>query len=403
MNSVIIGSNFGDEGKGLITDFETRRLNASTVVRFNGGSQAGHTVNFENKKHVFGHVGAGTFAGADTYLSSDFIVCPEALQSELKMLKQYHIAPIINVHPDARVTTVFDILINIAVEQYRGLKKQQRHGSCLMGINETVTRHLAGENNEFDIQLTVRDIFNLTHDELVLNLKNIHTYWVRNRIKELGIKLEYLDKSISDALETPDLEFMATKLAELKNLVTLDIPKPFKAVLEGAQGLLLDEHLGFFPHVTRSLTGLPNALKAASELSLTEVDPVYVTRAYCTRHGAGPLKNDGVKFSDEQIVDSTNVYGFGQGQIRFAPLDIIALKHNIDLDLARSRNNNIKINTPTIAVTCLDQVGESVIVDVGALITIRTEDLCSLISILTGYEVSHESWGPTAADVKYCK
>ena len=75
--TVVIGANFGDEGKGLITDFETRRQDAQLVARFNGGAQAGHTVVTDaGQRHVFGHISAGTFAGASTYLASTFIVNP---------------------------------------------------------------------------------------------------------------------------------------------------------------------------------------------------------------------------------------------------------------------------------------------------------------------------------------
>jgi adenylosuccinate synthase len=68
MNSIIIGANFGDEGKGLITDFEARRNGSKLNVRFNGGAQAGHTVVSENKRHIFSHVGASSFAGTETDL-----------------------------------------------------------------------------------------------------------------------------------------------------------------------------------------------------------------------------------------------------------------------------------------------------------------------------------------------
>ena len=74
MSTVVIGANFGDEGKGLITDFEVRRTKARVVSRFNGGAQAGHTVHMGDKRHVFGHISSGAFAGAFTYLSSDFLV-----------------------------------------------------------------------------------------------------------------------------------------------------------------------------------------------------------------------------------------------------------------------------------------------------------------------------------------
>jgi adenylosuccinate synthase len=84
----VIGAGFGDEGKGLITDALTRKLSSSLVARFNGGAQAGHTVISGENRHVFGHMSAGTFAGANTYLSSNFIVNPLSLAKELAELSK---------------------------------------------------------------------------------------------------------------------------------------------------------------------------------------------------------------------------------------------------------------------------------------------------------------------------
>ena len=82
---IVVGANFGDEGKGLMTDYFCRqsalRGEKCLVVLHNGGAQRGHTVvTPEEHRHVFHHFGSGTFAGADTYLSGDFIVSSSQLQ-----------------------------------------------------------------------------------------------------------------------------------------------------------------------------------------------------------------------------------------------------------------------------------------------------------------------------------
>lgn len=75
---VVIGSAFGDEGKGLITDvLAAKNAGETLVVRFNGGAQAGHTVTTpEGQRHVFSHIGSGTFTGSATFLSRFFVVNP---------------------------------------------------------------------------------------------------------------------------------------------------------------------------------------------------------------------------------------------------------------------------------------------------------------------------------------
>ena len=86
--SVVIGANYGDEGKGLMTDFLCRQHSADLVVRFNGGAQAGHTVvTPEGERHVFHHIGSGYFAGVPTYLSKFFVSNPVLFKQEYQELR----------------------------------------------------------------------------------------------------------------------------------------------------------------------------------------------------------------------------------------------------------------------------------------------------------------------------
>jgi adenylosuccinate synthase len=149
MLHAVIGGQLGDEGKGLITDFLSNHL--TLVVRFNGGAQAGHTVVLpDGRRHEFHHFGAGCFKAACTLLSRHFIVNP------LLYAKEYHspelkgIRKTVYVDPRCRVTTPLDMMLNTLVEERRGA---QRHGSCGVGINETVTRCWS----DYGQPLTVQD------------------------------------------------------------------------------------------------------------------------------------------------------------------------------------------------------------------------------------------------------
>lgn len=408
MNSVVIGAGFGDEGKGLITDFEARRLGSKLNVRFNGGSQAGHTVRDGDKRHVFGHVGASSFASTNTYLSSDFIVNPVTLCKEIQELKALDAYPQVMIHPDCRVTTIFDMVLNSAAEYTRAHRTGLKHGSCGMGINETITRHDTEIEGAY-LKITVDDILSGKEMKIFNTLIDIWAFWVPHRMRELDIDFDILPNTMKDVIANPDIKRMADDLNVLRLIALHGVEfyrqsyQSRKIVFEGAQGLMLDEFLGEFPHVTRSKTGLPNALVAAQELMVMEISPIYVTRAYCTRHGAGPLKNEGIKFCKVQPVDETNVFNPHQDHIRYAPLDLIALRDFIFADIDRTDIGAVKFNRPTIAVTCLDQVGDEVTVAIedGKLVTIKTEKLCELIEQITGFTVSHRSYGPTANDVIY--
>lgn len=138
----VIGTNFGDEGKGLMTDYFVHHfLNAGkscVVIKHNGGSQAGHTVvTPDGTRHVFGHFGSGTLQGVPTYFDRDFIVNPMTFVKEYKKLQKLGHPPVCFVHPECRIQLPVDILINQVAEAFRG---ENKHGSCGMGIWETVVR-----------------------------------------------------------------------------------------------------------------------------------------------------------------------------------------------------------------------------------------------------------------------
>ena len=405
MSTVVIGANYGDEGKGLITDFEVRRLGARAVARFNGGAQAGHTVVDGDKRHVFGHVSSGTFAGAITYLSSDFIVNPLALQREAKTLNIG--VGDVAAHRHARVSTIYDMVINGLIEIARGDK---RHGSCGMGINETVTRHSMGP------QLHVSDLFS-RHFDLESFFKQVASEWVPFRLEQLNIDVHKMPQnSMVDILrQDPKVHAYALKEAVMSGVMVRVFDRdPVLAhkpmVFEGAQGLALDEELGTFPHVTRSRTGLVGAIKAAHELGYTELNPVYVTRVYLTRHGAGELAHEGETICDRELCDKTNVLNTWQGNFRYAPLNVPQLKRFIHLDymrakmeLNRQRVSTISLGKPNLAVTCLDQVGDKVrmIGLDGKPFEIETENAAPWLSIALGINLSHTSRGPSAGDVTF--
>lgn len=396
LGTVIIGSGFGDCGKGLITDFETRRQGSRLVVRFNGGGQAGHTVVDGSKRHVFGNISAGTFAGADTYLSSKYIVNPLVMASELDALDT---DATIMVHKDARVSTIYDMVLNSVAEIARGA---DRHGSCGLGINETVTRHEAG------FTLTADDVKTYDTSRLANRLEYIRTHRVPARLKVLigkdSISGDDRFSKYVEFLEAPTTRH-AISLKAAAESFRIGVPVPgAPVILEGAQGLMLDEYLGTFPHVTRSITGLPYALQAASELGLKSIQPVYVTRSYSTRHGAGELQFEGVPFGGTPI-DETNVEGQWQGKLRFAPLNLKELRKFIDADLMRGQAVadlfGMKLRAPTLALTCVDQLSDVfAYVDLdGCLQTAKTSLLEAIVSGSLQLPISHVSYGPSAKDV----
>jgi adenylosuccinate synthase len=129
-------------------------------------------------------------------------------------------------------------------------------------------------------------------------------------------------------------------------------------IFEGAQGLLLDQDHHYFPHVTRSKTGIDNVLELVSESDIDNLDITYVTRAYATRHGAGPfpceLPNEPLNHT---IKDETNTHNKYQGGLRFGYLDTDMLRYSIEKDLSKIDGITYR---HSIAITCMDQVDDKV-------------------------------------------
>ena len=389
----VIGANFGDEGKGLMTDYLVHKHGSNLVVRFNGGAQAGHTVvTPDGRRHVFSHFGSGSFSGAATLLSRFFIVNPMIFKRERQELEKK--APVnLNVTLDlnAPVTTPFDMLINQLVEQKRGTN---RHGSCGLGIGETI------ERAEQFMELKVSDL----HNEMLLEEKllKIRDFWVPIRKVQLGLgsELDHIllsDQLIDSYLE--DVEYLLKNSTQGSDEQTLQTA--FNPIFEGAQGLLLDQDHEYFPYVTRSSTGIKNVLTLMGT-HYRELDVTYMTRAYLTRHGAGPLIRELDQIPFKGIVDKTNIKNDWQGSLRFAHLDLDLLKKTIYNDLLNNKLN-YKVR-PVVAITCLDQCDEIVPVQheghTRYLSNTATRDIGDFIADRLGISNNHfKSFGPSRTDV----
>jgi len=310
---VVIGANFGDEGKGLVTDWLCSQ-GAGMVVRFNSGAQAGHTVvTPEVERHVFRHIGSGTFCGVPTFLSQFFICNPILFAEERRQLIELGFHPEVYAHPECLVTTFADMLINQAKELARGDK---RHGSCGVGGHETVCRSKIPE-----LKITMADLWN-GGTRLESQLAEICGTYARYRC--------------GAAIESPDgiAAFIECCQDFAQFVNPLGIGQCKDPVFEGAQGLLLDQdNKEFFPHVSHSHTGMKNVEALCAQAGITQKEIWYVSRSYLTRHGAGPLPREDSALS---FADETNHKNRFQGALRFAALDSVKLRERCAGDAGRN-------------------------------------------------------------------
>ncbi|UGT43066.1 adenylosuccinate synthetase [Nocardia yamanashiensis] len=311
---VVVDLGFGDAGKGATVDWlcsPEAGLDVAAVVRFNGGAQAAHNVVAGGRHHTFRQFGSGTFSGVPTLLSRHMLVEPIALAAEARALAALGVADplsLLSVDERALLTTPIHGAANRCREDARGAS---RHGSCGIGIGETASYAL-----EHDAP-RVADC--RRPDVLRRKLIALAEHY-RPLLAGSGHRHDPID----------DLVEVYTEFARAVAILPGDqlgrIATDGRLVFEGAQGALLDEWRGLHPYTTWSTVEPRNA-----RAMLARIDaPGYVlgvTRAYFTRHGAGPFPTEDAALAIPERHNGTGEY---QGAFRVGHLDPILLRYAIE-------------------------------------------------------------------------
>ncbi|MCZ7677871.1 MAG: adenylosuccinate synthetase [Sandaracinaceae bacterium] len=346
---VVVDLLYGDQGKGGVTDFLVRDRGAHTVVRYNGGAQAGHAVETaDGRRHVFAQLGAGSFVpGVETLLAREVAIQPWAMIVEAEHLGRSGVPDglaRVRVHEDAPVITPFHRAANRLRELARG---EARHGSVGVGVGEAVRD--ARTLGERDV-LRARDLWDAraTRDKLA-------------RIQER--KRAELSELAGDLGQEPEarplcdaevVESYAERLAPFTREARLAAEEDVRAifdrdgavVLEGAQGVLLDEHRGFHPYTTWSDCTDGNAARLLEACAYDgEVVRLGVVRAYATRHGPGPFVTEDASLA-ARLPDAHNADHPWQGRFRVGWFDAVAVRYAV---ACCERVDGL-------AVTCLDRL-----------------------------------------------
>lgn len=335
---IVIGLGFGDEGKGTTIDWLARHHDARTVVRFNGGAQAGHNVvDLNGRHHTFSTFGAGTFAGARTLISRFALVNPIAALSEARVLAQKGIYPVLSwlmVEDEALVTTPFHVAMNRLRELVRATKKN-RHGSCGMGIGETVQDSLLHRENAV---IRAGDLLNAVKLRAKLGraqeIKQSQMRAVLDESPEVTARMRVeIDVLTDPSMVETTMEYYArfTDQAEIvgRERLTSLLQEPGTVLFEGAQGVLLDQDFGFHPHTTWSTCTFANADALILESGVdVDVHHLGIVRALQTRHGAGPFPTEDPAML-EHLRRDHNATGEWQGAFRAGALDLVATRYAI--------------------------------------------------------------------------
>lgn len=329
---LVVGLAFGDEGKGSIVDYLVREHKADLVCRYNGGSQAAHSVvTSDGHHHTFSQFGAGTFVpGVRTHLSRFTILNPMSMVVEEEHLRELGINDAwkrTTIDEKALIITPYQQGLNKLMEWSRG---ESRHGTCGQGIGQTRSDHLEyGDEVLFAGDLS---------DGGRLRKK---LSFIRERCKE---KLDKLD--LSNVVMTADVKNQLVMFSEealiwlgsfveLYMCCSLPVVGAFRnynaevVVFEGAQGVQLDEKYGTAPHNTWTNCTYENALTLLKEQGFTgRPERVGVVRSYLTRHGQGPFPTED---KDLKYPEPHNIDSGWQGTFRFGALDWTLLRSSITI------------------------------------------------------------------------
>lgn len=317
--TVVIGSQWGDEGKGKIVDLLSE--NVDVVVRYQGGANAGHTIFVNNKKFVLHLIPSGIIRkDILCVIGNGVVLDPSAFFEELEILNNNKIETDgrIKILPNAHLVLPFHKIIDQLSES-----RTNKIGTTGRGIGPTYVDKYS--------RLGIRaiDLFNSDYAfsllEKNLEMKNllIEHYFKSNQIAFDEIKnylVEVRDKLIPFITKDPVL---VSKLIE----------EGKKVLLEGAQGSLLDVDFGTYPFVTSSNPSIGGAL-TGSGISVKQIEKIYgVTKAYCTRVGEGPFPTELNDETGEALRINGNEFGATTGRPRRCGwLDLPALKYSSQIN-----------------------------------------------------------------------
>ena len=325
---VLLGLQWGDEGKGKIVDVLTPDYDI--IARFQGGPNAGHTIIFEGKKFILHTIPSGIFSDkAQNVVGNGVIIDPFIMQKEIRNLDEndIDIAGRLFISRKAHLITPSHRLLDAAYEKSKG---QEKIGSTLKGIGPTYTDKVARRGlRTGDIQddAGFRKKYNKLRENHLMIIKS-YGYSVEDFTLD-GLAFNDYEESWFEALRIFDrLEFVNSEY-----MINKAIKAGKKVLAEGAQGSMLDIDFGTYPFVTSSNTisaGVCSGLGVAPQ-TIGEVFGVF--KAYCTRVGSGPFPSELHDDNGQLMRDTGREFGSTTGRPRRCGwLDLVALKYSIMLN-----------------------------------------------------------------------
>ncbi len=316
---VLLGLQWGDEGKGKIVDVLTKRYNV--VARFQGGPNAGHSLEINNIKHVLHLIPSGIFHKQSINIIGNGVVLdPVIFKEEIDALKKLGVNAIdrLLISKKAHLILPTHKILDAAYEQAKGKNKI---GSTLKGIGPTYTDK-ASRNG-----LRIGDILSENFIDRYNALKDKHKFLLKQY--NYNYDLSEYEKKWFEGIEL----IKTFQLIDSEHTINNYINQDKKILAEGAQGTMLDIDFGSYPFVTSSNTICAGACTGLG-VSPSKIGEVFgIFKAYCTRVGSGPFPTELFDDTGKKLQNIGNEFGATTGRPRRCGwLDLVALKYSIMLN-----------------------------------------------------------------------
>lgn len=321
---VILGLQWGDEGKGKIVDLLAPRYDI--VARFQGGPNAGHTIQFDQTKIILHTIPSGISSpGTINVIGNGVIIDPYIFKKEVAMLEAAGISPVSNLLISKRAHLIVPShrLLDAVCEKAKG---DQKIGSTLKGIGPAYTDKFARRG------LRIGDLQSSDFDRKLNALETEHL----QQIKAMGFHAddfqienmawELYKKMWKEALET----LLQFSFIDSEIMLNTSIQQKKTILAEGAQGTLLDVDFGSYPFVTSSNTSTGGVCTGLG-IPPSAISKVYgIFKAYCTRVGNGPFPTELFDENGTALRQAGNEFGSTTGRPRRCGwLDLPALRYSI--------------------------------------------------------------------------
>ena len=313
---VLLGLQWGDEGKGKVVDVLTPQYDV--IARFQGGPNAGHTLEFEGEKYVLRSIPSGIFQGGKVnIIGNGVVLAPDLFMQEVKELEKsgHNLKDRLKISTKAHLIMPTHRLIDAAQEAKKGKNKV---GTTGKDIGPTYTDKISRTG------LRVGDILD--------NFKEKYEAHKAAHLDQLKA-LNYTDFDITEIEKTwlEGIEFMKNfQFVEGEYAVNNYLKEGKSVLCEGAQGTMLDVDFGSYPFVTSSNTICSGACSGLG-IGPNKIGDVFgIMKAYCTRVGSGPFPTELFDEEGKKIRDLGHEYGAVTGRERRCGwIDLVALKYAI--------------------------------------------------------------------------